>query len=37
VRDPLRVQGLTWQGHDFLAAARDESRWQAALRMVASG
>ena len=23
------IQRLTWQGHDFIAAARDEATWQA--------
>jgi hypothetical protein len=30
---PLR---LTWQGHEFLDAARDDTRWNAAKRMVVS-
>ena len=25
--------GLTWEGHDFLEAAREPSRWQAALQI----
>ena len=27
--------GLTWSGHEFLRAARDDSRWQRAKRMMA--
>lgn len=27
--------GLTWSGHEFLRAARDDNRWQRAKRMMA--
>ena len=27
---PWRIDGLTWAGHDFLDAARDEGRWTSA-------
>ena len=23
-----RATGLTWEGHDYIAAIRDEARWQ---------
>lgn len=29
------IQSLTWEGHEFIDAARDESRWQKAKGMVA--
>ena len=28
-----KVKGLTWEGHDFLEKARDESRWEKAKRI----
>ena len=27
VPDVVMVQGVTWQGHDFLAAVRDDNMW----------
>lgn len=30
------IAHLTWEGHEFLDAARDETRWKKALKMVAS-
>lgn len=30
----VRVIGLTWQGHDFIAAARDERLWVKAKKAV---
>jgi hypothetical protein len=29
------VTGLTWDGHDFLEASRDETRWRNAKEMIA--
>ena len=29
-----RARALTWQGHEFLDAARDETRWNNAKKMV---
>jgi hypothetical protein len=28
-----RISSLTWEGHEFAAAARDESRWKEATRI----
>ena len=30
----LLPQGLTWDGHDFLDAAREESRWRKAMASI---
>jgi hypothetical protein len=30
----LSVSGLTWNGHDFLAAARDKGRWEKAKEVI---
>ncbi|WP_457095886.1 DUF2513 domain-containing protein [Lysobacter sp. P5_B9] len=27
IPDVVVVQGITWQGHDFLAAVRDDNNW----------
>ena len=32
---PWRIDGLTWAGHDFLDAARDEGRWANAKQRLA--
>jgi hypothetical protein len=29
------ITSLTWQGHEFAEAARDETRWKKAMGMVA--
>ena len=28
------ISSLTWQGHDFMAAARDEGRWRSAMQSI---
>jgi hypothetical protein len=30
VIDAVHITGLTWQGHDFIGAAKDESIWKKA-------